>query len=50
MLPAGQLYFLLWQAIPVADRAKSDLGWQVTRTRKGLEKTIAFLKKNGKIR
>ncbi|MCB1138939.1 MAG: NAD-dependent epimerase/dehydratase family protein [Leptospiraceae bacterium] len=50
MLPAGQLYFLLWQAIPLAERANTQLGWQVTPTEEGLEKTIAFLRMNGKIR
>jgi nucleoside-diphosphate-sugar epimerase len=43
MLPAGQLHFLQWQAIPVAQKAIRDLGWKVTDTKEGIQQTIEFL-------
>ncbi|MBU43200.1 MAG: NAD-dependent dehydratase [Spirochaetaceae bacterium] len=50
MLPAGQLHFLLWQAIPDAGRAKRELNWEVTPTLEGLEATIGHLKKKGLVK
>ena len=49
MLPAGQLHFLLWQAIPDSSRARRELDWKVTGTANGIQKTIDFLKNRGMI-
>ncbi len=50
MLPAGQLHFLLWQAIPDASRARQELDWHVTPTTQGIQQTIDFLRKEGLIK
>ncbi|HBS04178.1 MAG TPA: NAD-dependent dehydratase [Leptospiraceae bacterium] len=50
MLPAGQLHFLLWQAIPDASRARRELDWKVTPTLEGLKKTIGYLTANRMIK
>ena len=44
LIPRGQLHLLQWGAIPVAKRAKEELGWQMTPYAEGVRKTMEFLK------
>lgn len=43
LIPRGQLHLLQWGAIPVAERAKQQLGWKMTPFAEGLRATMAFL-------
>ncbi len=43
LIPKGQLHFLLWGAIPDAEKAKNKLGWKTTPLKTGIEKTIISL-------
>lgn len=43
LIPAGQLHFLQWGAIPDSSRAKDKLGWKATPLEEGLANTAAYL-------
>lgn len=43
LIPRGQLHFLASHAVPLAERAKRELGWQPTPFRTALSPTIAAL-------
>lgn len=43
LIPAGQLHFLQWGAVPRSDRAQSELDWNVTPLPEGMRKTVEFL-------
>ena len=43
LIPKGQLHFLQWQAIPVSDKAQSQLGWKPTTFDEGLQSTLEYL-------
>ncbi|TGN17363.1 SDR family NAD(P)-dependent oxidoreductase [Leptospira idonii] len=43
LLPKGQLHFMQWQAIPVADKAKTELGWKPLPTKEAVSLTIKNL-------
>ena len=49
MLPAGQLHFLQWQAIPSAEHAKRVLDWAPTETTAAIKQTIEFLVSQGRV-
>jgi len=49
LLPAGQLHFLKWGAVPVADRARTVLGWKTVDFRDGFQATLAYLREKGKL-
>jgi dihydroflavonol-4-reductase len=43
LLARGQLYFLLWNAVPVSDKAQRDLGWAPTPLDQGVRETLAAM-------
>ena len=43
LLPAGQLYFFLWNARPQSDKAQRELGWQPTPLEDGLRAAVDAL-------
>jgi len=43
LIPRGQLHFLASHAVPVADRARRELGWNPTPFRKALAETLPAL-------
>jgi dihydroflavonol-4-reductase len=43
LLPAGQLYFLLWNAKPDSAKAQRELGWEPTPLEDGLRRSIETL-------
>jgi dihydroflavonol-4-reductase len=45
----GQVEFLQSGARPVADRAREQLGWDPTPFRRGLERTIEWLRASGEL-
>jgi len=45
LIPKGQLHFLQWQAIPVSNKAKAQLGWQTTSFNDALQNTLNCLSK-----
>lgn len=49
LLPKGQLVFLQYEARPLAERAKRELGWQPTPFLTALDETLGFLRSEGRI-
>lgn len=49
LLPKGQLEFLEYGAMPSAEKAKKELGWNPRSFEQGLSETLDFLKAQGKI-
>ena len=46
LIPRGQLHLLQWGAIPVAERAKEELGWRMTPFAEGVRETMEFLERD----
>lgn len=49
LIPAGQLHFLQWQARPSSARAQRELGWKPVGLEEGIQKTIAYLRAEGRL-
>ncbi len=45
LIPRGQLHLLQWDAFPVADKARAELGWQMTPYQEGVPETMEFLQR-----
>jgi dihydroflavonol-4-reductase len=45
LIAKGELAFLRSHPVPVADRARSELGWEVTPWEEGLSTTIEELRR-----
>jgi nucleoside-diphosphate-sugar epimerase len=43
LLPRGQLYFFLWNAIPDSAKAQRELGWQPRPLEEGIRGTLETL-------
>lgn len=48
LLPHGGLEFLLWRGHACSDKARHELGWSPTPFRRGLQKTLEFLSRQGR--
>ena len=46
LIPRGQLHLLQWGAIPLAERAKAELGWEMTPFAEGVRRTMEFLEED----
>ncbi|HEY2775196.1 MAG TPA: NAD-dependent epimerase/dehydratase family protein [Candidatus Binatia bacterium] len=49
LLPRGQLTFLQYGAVPAADKARRELGWNPRPFSQGLAETLDFLRSSGRI-
>lgn len=49
LLPRGQLLFLQYRAVPSARKAERELGWTPRSFDAGLEQTLSFLRREGRI-